>query len=717
MQASTKSTREIWLSRIILAVIVLLGALLRLYGISSISLWYDDFQSVVYLGAPAWKTYLALVRMLNPDHVPLYFLLQYAWAQVAGTGVLAIRLLSVIAGLAAIPLLYVFSKELWGRQAGLLAALLLALSPLHIWYSQALRYTVFIDSLSLISTYALVRAVRGNRWSAWGLHLIVNMALIWTHLLTVLLAGVQFVYLLTVFRRITLRMFALAAIQGLTLAAALLWLNDSRPYTISSEEDYYGLNGQIVLVDLLADDATSLSHAWMYFSSPSRHITRSPYAPDGLLSGWGLFNLGLMAFFAAAILSVGLRLVLRVLLAWRAKESGDHDKDFELRQDAESFLLLIYLIFLPVAVLVTLSCVMRPVLMPQYTMYSSLALYVMAGAAFAGLRKGWLRKVFLCVVFLLYGYQLAIMLPEKTRTDWRGAAEEVRMHVTPDDLVLVRGRFFSTETFRFVLGAQDVPVASGYTLQSICEKSNRYLRGAAPASAHADVCKAVWAVIEVAFDYPPLPLSRFENCLKSRGLAFRRKDFPGMGGVAVYRISVDTQEAPPTEKFLNMDADLDYAGLSVELLLPKGNPTTEQENVKALQRTVEAAPPRGWFTYTLFAFELADEGCYDVAEAAARKAIDLSPKSSFAFFALAVTLGGKGDLPGASEVFASAMRLDRIGVMVIYQPLFRALYEEPNPTKARTELARLDAMGAFVPQSMRMAAGQLPCLAALRTCP
>ena len=72
------------------------------------------------------------------------------------------RLLSVAAGTASVYLLYRIGREAFGRPAGLVAALFLAVAPLHVAYSHMAVTDVAATALSLLALLLLLQAARGG---------------------------------------------------------------------------------------------------------------------------------------------------------------------------------------------------------------------------------------------------------------------------------------------------------------------------------------------------------------------------------------------------------------------------------------------------------------------------------------------------------------------------------------------------------------------------
>ena len=116
--------------------IVLLALGLRLARLAFQPLWWDEGWSLYF----ATTDVGAMLNLTAVDiHPPLYYLLLHLWTLLLGPSPLAVRLLSVLVGTATVPLLYATGRRLLGERGGLLAALLLAISPFHVYYSQEVR--------------------------------------------------------------------------------------------------------------------------------------------------------------------------------------------------------------------------------------------------------------------------------------------------------------------------------------------------------------------------------------------------------------------------------------------------------------------------------------------------------------------------------------------------------------------------------------------------
>ncbi len=151
--------------KILIILIILLGLVLRLINLNQ-SFWLDEAAQVIESARPLSQQF-----DLSADfHPPLFHLLLHFWMK-AGKSEAWVRLLSVLFALGSILFTYLIGNVAKKANVGLTAALLLALSPYHIWYSQEARPYMLFVFLSVSSTYYLLR-------KKWGIYtLILTMCL------------------------------------------------------------------------------------------------------------------------------------------------------------------------------------------------------------------------------------------------------------------------------------------------------------------------------------------------------------------------------------------------------------------------------------------------------------------------------------------------------------------------------------------------------------
>lgn len=176
--------------RLLLAAFILIAFGVRLYRLEAQPLWTDEGLSLyrARLDLPGILSNEIMVRgVVTKDTTPpFYFLLLHFLRAGAGESVFALRMLGVMAGVLMVPLLFLLGQRLFSKQAGLVTALLGALSPFHVWYSQDARTYSLLIALSLISVYASLRmrdpfASRSQRAMWIGAWLLTGVTMVYTH--------------------------------------------------------------------------------------------------------------------------------------------------------------------------------------------------------------------------------------------------------------------------------------------------------------------------------------------------------------------------------------------------------------------------------------------------------------------------------------------------------------------------------------------------------
>lgn len=180
-------------------IIFLLAIFLLFYQLDSESLWIDEVFSL--RDADRITSNIRFSR-------PLYFFLLHFWMRL-GTSEFWMRSLSVLFTLTSVFLIYILGRRADGKTTGLLAALLLTLSPLFINHAQEIRMYALGTCLGLAGTLALTLALQEYKsaplfvWAItrWLMFLTapLNIALIFTDFLLVGLRFLRYRKLLLTF--------------------------------------------------------------------------------------------------------------------------------------------------------------------------------------------------------------------------------------------------------------------------------------------------------------------------------------------------------------------------------------------------------------------------------------------------------------------------------------------------------------------------------------
>ena len=152
----------------ITALVTAFGVLMRLpmfrtvvLGTSSPKiLWYDE----AYAAFIAGRGFTEAVRLSGADTTPALFVaLLSGWVRLFGDAAATLAAFPFLWSVAAIPVMYLLGAELGGRRAGIIAALLVAVDPLHVVYATEVRTYSVLFFVSALSLLFLARHARTGR--------------------------------------------------------------------------------------------------------------------------------------------------------------------------------------------------------------------------------------------------------------------------------------------------------------------------------------------------------------------------------------------------------------------------------------------------------------------------------------------------------------------------------------------------------------------------
>jgi 4-amino-4-deoxy-L-arabinose transferase-like glycosyltransferase len=154
-----------------LGILLALGAAMRFATLDVQSYHHDEVITVARVIHGSFGHMLQAVER-SESNPPLYYALAWAWVKAFGTHEAGLRSLSALLGTAIVPLGYCIGAELASRRTALIAAALIAVNPMLIWYSQEARsyaLLVFFCALALLFFVRALRTHRGADLALWGL--------------------------------------------------------------------------------------------------------------------------------------------------------------------------------------------------------------------------------------------------------------------------------------------------------------------------------------------------------------------------------------------------------------------------------------------------------------------------------------------------------------------------------------------------------------------
>lgn len=171
------SRRANWMASTSLLGALMAGVFIRLLRLGAKPLWLDEVLSVRAASVGLQELTRGTVERYHP---PLYFLLLSGWLR-AGTSDGFVRLLSVVAGSAAVLLTGWLARELFGRRVAVTATWLSAASPLLVWYAQEARDYSLLVAAVLLGLVGLALCLPRPRPHSWALFVLGTIIGLYTH--------------------------------------------------------------------------------------------------------------------------------------------------------------------------------------------------------------------------------------------------------------------------------------------------------------------------------------------------------------------------------------------------------------------------------------------------------------------------------------------------------------------------------------------------------
>lgn len=190
------SKRQARLWALALGLAMLAALAVRLTALGRKSLWLDEAASLMRASQPV----AAIFGSTGDPHPPLYYALLHFWL-LLGRSEFVLRLPSALAGALAVPLFYILVRQWSSKTTALIAAWLLALAPMHLWYSQEVRMYALLCTLGLASALCYTLALRHDRPLAWLGWLVATVLGLYVHYGMLGLVWLQLVLFVPLWRR------------------------------------------------------------------------------------------------------------------------------------------------------------------------------------------------------------------------------------------------------------------------------------------------------------------------------------------------------------------------------------------------------------------------------------------------------------------------------------------------------------------------------------
>ncbi len=189
----------------VVVVCTLLAFALRVFLAARSGLWRDEALFLFIVRSPSAGAMLEFLR-LHESHPPLFYLLMRVWLNVFGDSETAALALPVLLGALLIPVIYLVGARVFSPTAGLVAALLAALSGALAENAALVRPYSLLPLLCLLSVFFLWESLNregapADRLRPWLAYGCATLALLYTHNWSWLVLGAQWAVVVLCWKR------------------------------------------------------------------------------------------------------------------------------------------------------------------------------------------------------------------------------------------------------------------------------------------------------------------------------------------------------------------------------------------------------------------------------------------------------------------------------------------------------------------------------------
>lgn len=393
-----------------LLVIIAIAAALRFYDLGGESYWYDEV--IMVDAAQKDLGSIVLDSIVQGGRPPVYVSVAHFWIKFFGTREESTRSLSALAGIVAIPLIYLIGQLLFDRRVGLISAFLMAISQFQIYYSQDFRYYSLFVLMTLFSFFFYIQALKKGQLIYFVFYVLASILMFYTHKFGGFILAAQGLYFLFSwrnYRNLRLHWFLSQIFILLAILPSIINFFDRAKA---------GKPGPIWLPD-------------PSFWTPL--ITLRNYVGAGLdYPTWLTLVIGFSFFLVGTLL----------FAMWRGKEQwlestkSLHRIPSDLSIKQQQLLLIGLWLAVPILLPFIFSKILGPMYHHRYTICASPALYILLAIVITSFRKVVPEVISLGLIVLVIAPGLHEFYIRPVREQWRDAAVYVDEHDREGDVIV-----------------------------------------------------------------------------------------------------------------------------------------------------------------------------------------------------------------------------------------------------------------------------------------
>lgn len=428
--------------------IVLLALALRLPNIDR-SFWIDEIYTVSVRGS---FNVFGIITTGSDPHPPLYYLVVHGWMRVFGRSEIAVRSLSLLFGLASVVAVYLLATEMYDKQAGSVAALLMAVSSFQIQFAQTARMYSMLVFLSTLSIYFYVRTLNEHTVDNRVGYALTTLLMLLTHIYAVFVVLAQLLHL-------GYKLFDWAQ-----LAQVKKWL-----VTESMAGVFFIPWLGLVLLPNYLFASNDSEVRWL--SEPGLNtLSDISLAYAGVPVNYPLVNISSYGILIGRIFTVGIIL----MIVWQLYVQHRND------ESVSSVTMLVLLILSFTIIPFALSVTVYPLLSPRYTIVGFVAVAILIGKTISDINVGSkrIRQSARVAVVLIVVVAMIASLPATYRADSQEDWDRVSSVIENDldeSSVIIHNPGFTKDSLNYYLSDDARSQANNIRYQSANNTTERVI--------------------------------------------------------------------------------------------------------------------------------------------------------------------------------------------------------------------------------------------------
>ena len=406
---------------------LIFGAFLRVYELSSESIWLDEAVSIFF----AQKDINSLMVWTYEPHPPLYYALLHFWMGFFGMGELATRFLSAIFGILSIFVIYKIGTLLFGVENGLYSALILAVSMFHISFSQEVRMYSLLTFSTLLSVFFFAKVLKENRLISLVCYVVASVFMICSHVygfFALLFQNLFFFLFWTKHKNLVKRhLIAQSAIFLLFLP----WL-----------------------FQLFRVTSKVLKGHWIgWLSRPTILSLVDTFFAFSNYSVWCFMLFGVLSVLGVIRLEK-----IKGRGNWKTLIKGLKESGWRVSIRKSRWVVLCVLwLWAPMIVPFVVSFMMQPIYSAKYVVLASPAFYILTAKGITEIKAKRVRIVSIVFILLVSMYTLSTSYYNTINYEqWREVAQYVEENAKQDELILLNAPWVTTPFNYYFKGPNDV---------------------------------------------------------------------------------------------------------------------------------------------------------------------------------------------------------------------------------------------------------------------